>query len=385
MLLCTLTATSEKQSVTMKKVGESTYSLLEFEVTRALEKGVDLGEAGPDILRTVCEALGCAVGEIWLLDSDARVFRRTVAWHIEDADVREFALVGEGIAANMDRGLPGRMLASGRPVHVADLLAEPEFIRKEGADHAQLRAGLGFPLTSDGLVVGVVVLLGREPVKLDDRLDATLVAIGRTIGQLAASDLSLQRSPAYYRAIVENQCDIVALIGMDGTIHYENAAVTQVLGYSRHERIGKNVYDFIHPDDIADSLKAFQAGLANPGSLQLLTVRARHKDGSWKCLEAAGRIMVDVSGTQVAVVNSREVVEQSRPRVESKPTDDLVMTQRQMTVLRLAGAGMTNKKIAQELSLSPHTIKDNLQSAMRKLNCHTRTEAVLAATKRGLI
>ena len=293
--------------------------------------------------------------------------------------------MGEGAAADIDKGLPGRILASACPLLVPDLLAEPGFIRREAAGHTRLRTGLGLPLTSDRDVVGVMVLLGFEDCELDERLEALLRALGSHLGRFLAVDLALQRSPAYYRAIVENQCDIVALIGIDGTIHYENAAVMQVLGYGRHERIGRNVFDFIHPDDVADALRSFQAGLATPGSLQVLTVRARHKDGSWKRLEATGRVMVDIAGTQVAVVNSRDVGERPGQDARPKPVDDLNITERQLIVLRLAGTGMTNKKIAEELNLSPHTIKDNLQAAMRKLNCRTRTEAVLAATKRGLL
>jgi len=268
---------------------------------------------------------------------------------------------------------------------VPDILDEPEFVRRQWAIPAKLRSGLAFPVATDGNVIGAVVLLGYAPQELDERLESTLKTLGDVVGRFAAADLALQRTPAYYRAIVENQCDIVALIGIDGTIHYESAAVKQVLGYGRHERIGKNVYDFVHPDDVANSLRAFQAGLTNPGSLQVLTVRARHKDGSWKLLEATGRIMVDVAGTQVAVVNSRDISGRPGQDADSPTNDGVELTERQLLVLRLVGKGMTNNRIAEELSLSPHTIKDNLQSAMRKLNCRTRTEAVLVATRRGLL
>jgi len=369
----------------MKDTGGSEYSLLEFEVTRLLEEAEDLAAAGPELLCAISKSLGWVLGEIWLLDQDSCLLRRTSEWHAEDESIEEFVKVGEGIAVDIDKGLPGRMLMSDRPLLLPDLLAEPELIRKDMARRAGLKAGLGFPLTADGEVAGVIVLVGREPVKLDEQLEATLGAMGKSVGQLAATDRALQRNSAYYRAIVDNQCDIVALIGIDGTIHYENAAVTEVLGYSRRERIGKNVYDFIHPEDVPVALRSFQLGLQAPGSLQVLTVRARHKDGSWTFLEATGRIMVDVSGIQVAVVNSRVAAGGRGPDADSPLTGGAGMTERQLTVLRLAGAGMTNKKIAEELRVSPHTIKDNLRAAMRKLKCGNRTEAVLAATRRGLL
>ncbi len=53
--------------------------------------------------------------------------------------------------------------------------------------------------------------------------------------------------------------------------------------------------------------------------------------------------------------------------------------------MRLAAQGMTNKQIAEEIGVSPHTVKDGLQSVMRKLGASNRVQAAASATRRGLI
>ena len=65
--------------------------------------------------------------------------------------------------------------------------------------------------------------------------------------------------------------------------------------------------------------------------------------------------------------------------------DDERPTDREMDVLRLAGAGLGNKEIAAELSLSLPTIKAHLVNIFNKMAVGSRTEAVLQAVRRGWI
>ncbi|MYH64495.1 MAG: response regulator transcription factor [Chloroflexi bacterium] len=61
------------------------------------------------------------------------------------------------------------------------------------------------------------------------------------------------------------------------------------------------------------------------------------------------------------------------------------LTAREREVLNLLVAGLTNRAIAQQLDISPHTIKYHVNAIMSKLNAQSRTEAVVRATQRGLI
>jgi DNA-binding CsgD family transcriptional regulator len=48
-------------------------------------------------------------------------------------------------------------------------------------------------------------------------------------------------------------------------------------------------------------------------------------------------------------------------------------------------AGATNAVAAERLGLRAETVKGYLRSAMRRLGAHTRTEAVAAARRAGLL
>ena len=61
------------------------------------------------------------------------------------------------------------------------------------------------------------------------------------------------------------------------------------------------------------------------------------------------------------------------------------LTAREKEVLDLLAGGLTNRAIAQQLGITPHTVKFHVNAIMGKLDAQSRTEAVVRATQRGLI
>jgi len=61
------------------------------------------------------------------------------------------------------------------------------------------------------------------------------------------------------------------------------------------------------------------------------------------------------------------------------------LTAREMEVLQLVAEGLPNKIIAARLNITDHTVKFHVNAIMTKLGVQSRTEAVVRATKLGLI
>lgn len=70
-------------------------------------------------------------------------------------------------------------------------------------------------------------------------------------------------------------------------------------------------------------------------------------------------------------------------RPTSGPTEAL--TVREIEVLQLLANGTTIAQIAAELFLSQNTIRNHVQNITRKLNAHSRSEAVAAAIRTGIV
>ncbi|WP_170295121.1 response regulator transcription factor [Paracoccus aestuariivivens] len=72
------------------------------------------------------------------------------------------------------------------------------------------------------------------------------------------------------------------------------------------------------------------------------------------------------------VITPRLVEERAEPAA-----DDTGLTQRQMDVLRLVADGQSNKRIADALGLSIHTVKLHLHNGSQRLGARNRTEAAM--------
>ena len=58
---------------------------------------------------------------------------------------------------------------------------------------------------------------------------------------------------------------------------------------------------------------------------------------------------------------------------------------RERTIVRLMGDGLSNKRIARQLSIAPETVKSHAKSIFLKLTVQTRAQAVYRASTLGLI
>lgn len=69
----------------------------------------------------------------------------------------------------------------------------------------------------------------------------------------------------------------------------------------------------------------------------------------------------------------------------SHSKDRATLSRRELQVLELLCGGSGTAAIAEELFLSPNTIRNHIASLMTKLSVHSRLEAVAEATRRGII
>ena len=72
-------------------------------------------------------------------------------------------------------------------------------------------------------------------------------------------------------------------------------------------------------------------------------------------------------------------------RAESGDGPDAELTARELEILRLLGAGKSNKEIAAELQISERTARTHVSNILGKLDLTSRTQAALWAVRQGLV
>jgi two-component system, NarL family, response regulator YdfI len=99
------------------------------------------------------------------------------------------------------------------------------------------------------------------------------------------------------------------------------------------------------------------------------------------CIEAvaAGLVVLHPSGLPFAGVRTRH----ARRVPDAAGTAPL--TPRELEVLAMMAEGMGNRAIAQRLRISIHTVKFHIAAILTKLHARSRTEAVTAGLRQGVL
>ena len=180
--------------------------------------------------------------------------------------------------------------------------------------------------------------------------------------ELRVMELELRRENEQLRALIENISDIITIINEDGTIRYESPSIERILGYRPEDLIGKNVLDFIHPDDIAATVGTLKAAFGNVGVAQSTELRFRHRDGSWRVIEVIGKRPTNPPDIGSVVVNSRDVTERKRIEAEARQHQAELCY-----LLRLSTVGEMAAGLAHELNQPLAAITNYAKGCARRI------------------
>ena len=98
-----------------------------------------------------------------------------------------------------------------------------------------------------------------------------------------------------------------------------------------------------------------------------------------------GNVRADLLDTIRAVRAGKKLIHgEAAAELASHAADD-ALSQREIEVLSLIGAGNSNKLIADQLAISEETVKGHVKSILSKLGVNDRTHAVTVGLKRGII
>ena len=136
-----------------------------------------------------------------------------------------------------------------------------------------------------------------------------------------------KESEKRFRSLIQNATDLITVLEEDGTIRYESPTIERILGYLPEERIGKNAFDYLHPDDEDSSKATFAEALDNPGQVQPpMEFRLLHKDGSWRHMETTRTNLLNDPAVKGVVSNSRDITERRRAEEALRESEERFRT-----------------------------------------------------------
>jgi PAS domain S-box-containing protein len=154
-----------------------------------------------------------------------------------------------------------------------------------------------------------------------------------------------------------------------GVVQWVNAAASRRTGDIR----GRKFASIVAREDRRRSCELFASKVAGTASVT---------DDELVLLDADGnRAAVHLSSVPL-VRGDRVVGVFAQIRYEHEgvpPAPDLRLTSRQSEVLRMLEHGRSTRQIAQDLHLSPETVRNHVRHVLRALGVHSRLEAVALA------
>ncbi len=148
---------------------------------------------------------------------------------------------------------------------------------------------------------------------------------------------------------------------------------------ARHHLSGVDIVWVARPDQ-ADVVLAGPEGAPDD---EIPVVTLGGTQGAGQLARDAGAEQIEAALRAVAaglIVRASGTARAFRPLAEPVLAD--LLTPREMEVLKAMGEGGSNKQIARQLDISQHTVKFYVEAVFRKLDAHSRAEAVAKGLRR---
>jgi diguanylate cyclase (GGDEF)-like protein/PAS domain S-box-containing protein len=291
---------------------------MEHAVAKGLAEAATVEEAMPTLIRTMCESAGWCYGTHWCWSDETQTLVRNALWSGNEMAFEP----GEEVPWTRLRGRnPGGLIGpawfEGKPCWIEDMRSNTTFNRRHAALAFGFHSALSFPITADGVTIGIMEFFGRDVRKPDEVLLATVGSIGRQIGQFIQrkqAEQALRTSEERYRDIFESS-PLPMLVRDDATrgIITVNQAAVDHYGYTREELLRMEVRDLWDPSEQRHN----EGNRRGQRQQHIMQLKRRHvtKDGRRMEIEATARAF-ELGGRRVWLTVLNDVTE--RIRAEQK-------------------------------------------------------------------
>jgi two-component system cell cycle sensor histidine kinase/response regulator CckA len=172
-------------------------------------------------------------------------------------------------------------------------------------------------LKRDGFADGIMNIVTRDgkrrtwkyrnALEMDEHSVPVVRGVARDVTECEEAFQAVLRSEEYFRSIIENVSDIIAVIELDGSLRYGSPSVCRVLGYSRRAIRGMRGIDLIHPDDMQKAAGYLAQQIEDPAATQTIELQVRHASGAWRSFEIVATNLVKKGRTAAIVLNARDI------------------------------------------------------------------------------
>ncbi|HSQ05402.1 MAG TPA: diguanylate cyclase, partial [Burkholderiales bacterium] len=238
----------------------------------------------PKLLRMMCEAMDWTYGARWSCDEDLKKLTRLEYW---SAQPLQFEADDAAYWANLEHtgigGLLRRVVSERESVWIADIQADPSFMRRASAHALGLVSAYAFPIFASGKIIGMMEFFGREVRQPDEMLLLVTRSVGSQIGQYVQrkeAEEALRLSEERFRLTINQASVGITVTSLDMRYLMVNEKYCEILGYTKEEMLARSVRDVVIPEEY-DEARSFRRKMIEGDERTLYRdKRLVRKDGS---------------------------------------------------------------------------------------------------------
>jgi PAS domain S-box-containing protein len=196
---------------------------------------------------------------------------------------------------------------------VSQLSPEAQELR-DALESQDIQSLLSVPLIINNKLFGFV---GLDAVKAPRAWDADTILLIKMMGDIISNalmrkntEIVVQQIERRNRALIENAPDGIILLDENGNIIFGSPSAARIFGYEVEEIFGVRSRDLVHPDDHPIISEIQTHYLETPSAVLERTYRVRHKDGSYRWIDAVYTNLLEQPGVNALVINFRDISEQ---------------------------------------------------------------------------
>ena len=182
----------------------------------------------------------------------------------------------------------------------------------------------------------------------DEQGDAIgLLGVGKDITERKKAEASLQKSELFYRNLISNSLDGIIMTNAEGVITYSGPSVTQVSGFKPEDLLGRNILEFLHPDDKTQALQAFTMEVSREARGNYFEFRILSTRGHWIWMSLRAHNLLNDPVFKSMVIYFSDITEQRK--LSQQLIDQEIQKQKLLTEATITGQEKERQQIGKEL------------------------------------
>ncbi|MBE4906459.1 PAS domain S-box protein [Bacillus luteolus] len=154
--------------------------------------------------------------------------------------------------------------------------------------------------------------------------EGAIQVIFRDVTEKTRLERELKETHDRFTFITENSKDVITILEGDGVVRYISPACEKLFGYTVTEFVGKNVFQYIHPDDIGEIMSLQQQFANLQKEFVSITYRYQTKNKDYIWLETVAKAVRNDNQLESILLVTRDITSRQEQAIALEESNQML-------------------------------------------------------------